>query len=79
MNTRCRSGDGVMHLMVDPSACPNLVRDFEGVRLLDGGSGEIDKKADPKLTHMTDALGYYIVREFPTTARTASSDSFKVV
>jgi hypothetical protein len=35
------------------------------VRLLDGGSGEIDKKHDPKLTHLTDAVGYYVAKRFP--------------
>jgi len=65
MNTRLRTGDDTIRLMVDPAECPSLVHDLEGVRLLEGGSGEIDKKADPKLTHLTDALGYYIVAEFP--------------
>jgi hypothetical protein len=40
--------------MVDPAAAPHVVRDLEGVRTLKGGSGEIDKKADPKLTHISD-------------------------
>jgi hypothetical protein len=35
------------------------------VRLLAGGSGEIDKRADPKLTHISDALGYYVAKEYP--------------
>jgi hypothetical protein len=42
------------------------VRDLEGVRLLVGGSGELDKRADPKLSHISDALGYYIQQQFPT-------------
>jgi hypothetical protein len=42
-----------------------LVRDFEGVRLVEGGSGEIDKKSDSKLSHLSDAIGYYLWREFP--------------
>ena len=68
MNTRCRSGQPgsfVRHLVVDPSKAPNTVKDFEGVRTVIGGSGEIDKKHDLKLTHLTDALGYYIEEEFP--------------
>jgi len=65
MNTRLRSGSGAIHMMVDPVGAPQTVRDLEGVRLLAGGSGEIDKKYDPKLTHLTDGLGYYIVKEFP--------------
>lgn len=51
--------------MVDPQHAPQTVKDFEGVRLLEGGSGEIDKKHDPKLTHVTDAIGYYVARAYP--------------
>lgn len=65
LNTRCRTGEGVRRLMVDKGAAPHVVKDLEGVRLLEGGSGEIDKKHDPKLTHLSDSLGYYVVREFP--------------
>lgn len=65
VNTRLRSGDGTIKLMVDPAKAPNVVRDLEGVRLLAGGSGEIDKRIDGRLTHLSDALGYYIVKEFP--------------
>jgi hypothetical protein len=45
--------------------CHNIIRDFEGVILLEGGSGEINKKDTPLLTHLTDAIGYYADREFP--------------
>ena len=69
MNSRLRAGDGTVRLMVDPAKAPNVVRDLEGVRLLAGGSGEIDKKADGRLTHLSDALGYYIVKEFPVLAK----------
>lgn len=65
MNTRCKSGTGTIRLMVDPARAPQTVRDFDGVALLKGGSGEIDKKANLELTHLTDALGYYIAYEFP--------------
>ncbi len=67
LNTRCLNGVKDISLMVDGERCPKLVNDLEGVILLEGGSGEIDKKADPKLTHLTDALGYYTEREFPVT------------
>ena len=39
-----------VRLMVDPSRAPKTVKDFEGVTLLQGGSGEIDKGANPDLT-----------------------------
>jgi len=72
VNTRLLAGDGVIRLMVDPKRAPNVVKDLEGVRLLAGGSGEIDKKATPLLSHLTDGIGYYIEREFPVVKRTAT-------
>lgn len=65
MNARLKSGDGKVRLMVDPQHAPHVVRDLEGVTLLEGGSGEIDKRADANLTHISDALGYYVAQEFP--------------
>lgn len=78
LNTRLKNGAGDVHLLVDPSRAPHVVRDLEGVRLLEGGSGELDKKNDPQLTHISDALGYYVVGAFPTTRTTASSFQFKI-
>ncbi|EWY36401.1 hypothetical protein N825_27025 [Skermanella stibiiresistens SB22] len=65
VNSRLLSAAGDVRLMVDPVKAPNVARDFEGVRVLEGGTGEIDKKADPGLSHLTDGIGYYIAREFP--------------
>lgn len=65
LNSRLKSASGDIRLMVNPQRAPNVVRDFEGVRLLEGGSGEIDKKADPLLSHWTDGIGYYTHYEFP--------------
>jgi hypothetical protein len=61
------SGDEVVRMMVDPGAAPHVVRDLEGVRILKGGAGEIDKKSDANLTHISDALGYYVAEVFPVT------------
>lgn len=65
VNSRLKAMDGTVRMMVDPVKAPNVVSDFEGVRLLAGGSGEIDKKADPKLSHLTDGIGYYVDSQFP--------------
>lgn len=67
MNARCMTMDGTVNMMVDPKKCPHMVKDLEGVRVLEGGSGEIDKNFSSELTHISDAGGYYIVAEFPTT------------
>lgn len=71
VNTRVKSGDGTVRLMINPGKAPRLVKDFEGVRVLQGGSGEIDKKIDASLTHISDAAGYYVVRKFPVNDRGA--------
>lgn len=65
VNTRLCNALGMRRLLVDPQHAPHVVRDLEGVRTLEGGSGELDKKHTPQLTHISDALGYYVVREFP--------------
>lgn len=78
VNSRIKSAAGDIRLMVDPVKAPHVVRDLEGVQLLEGGSGEIDKKADPMLTHISDALGYYLVREFPIEHNTAKLGNFKI-
>jgi hypothetical protein len=65
INSRLKSASGEIRLMVDPVKAPNVVKDLEGVRLLKGGSGEIDKKVDPALSHISDAAGYYISKEYP--------------
>lgn len=72
VNSRLTSDAGDIRLMVDPAHAPHIVKDLEGVALLKGGSGEIDKKGDPSLTHISDALGYYVYSEFPTTRRSTS-------
>lgn len=69
VNSRLKSASGEIRLMVDPKRAPNVVKDFEGVRLLEGGAGEIDKKSDPLLSHWTDGIGYYVVAEFPIMER----------
>jgi hypothetical protein len=65
VNSRLMSASGDIRLIVDGSKAPHVVKDLDGVVLLKGGSGELDKKATPALTHISDALGYYIAKEFP--------------
>ena len=64
VNSRCLSTVGERRLFLDPTKCPYTSRDLDGVRLLEGGSGEIDKNSDKRLTHLSDALGYYIYYQF---------------
>jgi len=74
VNSRLKNVLGESYLVVDPGKAPHVVKDFEGVRLIVGGTGDIDKKADPKLTHLSDAVGYYIHREYPVRRYVASTE-----
>ena len=65
MNSRIKTYDGKIRFLVDPDNAPHVVRDFEGVTLVEGGSGELDKDSDKSLTHLSDAIGYYVVEKFP--------------
>lgn len=61
VNGMCQSADGRRRLVVDPS-CTRLIADLEQVIYAD--NGELDKRSNPMLTHLSDALGYWLVRDF---------------
>jgi hypothetical protein len=50
-------------VFVNPEKCKNLIRDFEQVSYKEG-SVQIDKTKDLKLTHTSDAAGYFLEKEF---------------
>lgn len=75
VNSRIKSVTGKTRLLVDSVHAPNVIKDFEGVRCVKGGDGEIDKDSDKTLTHLSDAIGYYIVKRFPTISNTCSVQS----
>lgn len=67
MNSRVKTLGGQIRLMVDPAKAPYTVKDFEGTKILEGSNGQIDKtknSENSKLTHLTDAIGYYVHQEF---------------
>jgi hypothetical protein len=65
VNGRCETMDGQRHLTVDP-ACEHLIADLEQVTF--AASGDLEKKANPLLTHISDAFGYGIHMEWPPVA-----------
>jgi len=65
VNSRLRTMGGKVRMMIDPQKAPHMVKDFEGVQCVKGGSGEIDKKINPELSHLSDGVGYYIWKKFP--------------
>jgi len=65
VNSRLLNIKKEIRMMVDPTKAPQTVRDFEGVVVIEGGSGEIDKSIDPERTHLSDAIGYHLWQEYP--------------
>lgn len=53
---------GVRRIQINPN-CKNLIRDFEQVSYKQG-TAQIDKNKDIKLTHASDAFGYFVSEEF---------------
>lgn len=76
VNSRLQSADGTIRLVVNPVKAPYTVKDFEGVTAIEGTNGEIDKDSAPELTHLTDGIGYHVVRRYPIGAHTTSTTSF---
>ena len=72
VNSRFLSVSNEIHMMLDPARAPHTKTDLEGTRVVEGGTGEIEKDEDQELTHLTDALGYYVYREYPVKKRYAS-------
>jgi len=64
VNSRLKSFDGTVHMLVDPR-CTHTIDDFEGVSVVEGSAGEIEKKAGDPLTHLSDGVGYYVHEEYP--------------
>ena len=70
MNARLRNSVGQYRIMIDRK-CEHLIQDLEQASWRADPHGnplaELDK-ADPKKTHVSDALGYLVAREFPMKA-----------
>ena len=66
VNGRSQSAAGVVRLRVDP-ICTRLITDLEAVQFTE--QGDLDKSSNPALTHVSDALGYWLVRDFPPVVR----------
>lgn len=62
VNGRCVTADGATHLQID-SSCVRLLSDLE--RVVYAANGDVDQKSDPMLSHISDALGYWVHQEWP--------------
>jgi hypothetical protein len=63
VNAKLKSASGVVGWVIH-QRCKTLIKDLELVRWREGTT-DIDKKTDPRLTHMSDNAGYLVVWEFP--------------
>lgn len=72
MNWICQAATGERRLLVH-KRCKNTIADLEQVSWKVNPSGlmrpELDQDSDPMRTHITDALGYLVEREWPMRAR----------
>ena len=68
-NVRLKDGKGRRRLLVNP-ACVRTIEDFDQVQPATNGSREPRKDKDtPLLTHISDAIGYYVVHNFSVRKR----------
>jgi Terminase large subunit, T4likevirus-type, N-terminal len=64
MNRMLRDAMGRVRILVDPR-CRELRSDFLKVSWKRGAEGfDLDKTSDSKRTHMSDALGYFVYRDY---------------
>jgi len=63
LNSRVCNTIGQRALFVDSRHCQELAKDFMATRMKDDGT--LDKDTDKLATHLTDGVGYYIVKRWP--------------
>ena len=66
VNAMLCNSQGMRRLFIDPR-CRRLIRDLERVVWKADGHDNVGAqldKSDPELTHVSDALGYFVEREF---------------
>ena len=66
VNARLCNARNERQIRIAPE-CKNLINDFEQVQW--SKQETLDHGADSRLTHVSDALGYYIVRRWPVTRK----------
>ena len=67
VNSRFKTADGSVHLKI-ASQCRELILDFETISFKDYIKGD-KEKAGTERSHSSDAIGYYIYKEFPPSGK----------
>jgi hypothetical protein len=75
VNGRCCSASGERRLLIDPT-CVHVIADLEQVVFNEHGVE--DQDANPLLTHVSAALGYWLVREWPVVKPTPGAGVMNV-
>ena len=63
VNARLKAADDSIGMVVQSTNAPNIAKDFEGVETNE--AGELLKVAGDPLTHLSDAIGYYVHAKWP--------------
>jgi hypothetical protein len=73
MNARLLKMDGTVSMIVDPVAAPHVVEDLRQVSY-DKSGLEIAKEQGGPLTHISDAIGYYVARRWPVSPPSSTGE-----
>ena len=79
VNSRLMAISGGIRMMIDGSRCQHLQQDLEGVTRSPDGNIDKQKHKDDGLTHLSDALGYYIAERFPVRDFDAKSGPLEAI
>lgn len=67
VNVRLCNAAGQARLFINKAKCPKLYYDLKQVKYAE--NGDIDKTSDRSITHISDALGYFIFKRWPVLTR----------
>jgi hypothetical protein len=67
VNVKLKSASGTIGIIINDENCKKLLKDFISVKRND--AGKIDKISDRKLTHISDAFGYFVWSVYPVLSR----------
>lgn len=65
VNSRLKAINGHVGALIDAVHAKHLAHDLDAVAVKEGTSDKLEKEKDSKLTHISDAWGYYIEKKFP--------------
>jgi hypothetical protein len=73
VNSRFETMEGRRREFTVDRSCKRTIADLEQVIFAD--NGELDKKSNPLLTHISDALGYWVHQDWPPVVKVAAASA----